>query len=194
MRKLLVPLSLVLVLLAGCPGDTSTPPGAGGGPPGSGGPPGMGGGKTIPANAISAGQLHAVPPAAWGEVDSAFGAKSISVDRDEGSLRIDFFTTSSGDPSPAGQVARFQKMIEPASAVKTDEIAVAGTSVQRVSGLGTRRTLNDKDEPSDSYPDAGLIGVVFGQTKTDLLIMVSGDAKAVEAFGPEFESWIKSFK
>jgi 3-hydroxyisobutyrate dehydrogenase-like beta-hydroxyacid dehydrogenase len=35
---------------------------------------------------------------------------------------------------------------------------------------------------------------VFGSPDAELLIMVSGDADAVEAFAPKLDEWTKSFK
>jgi hypothetical protein len=181
---------LFLTGLAGCDSSSSIPPGvssSGGGPPSSG--PSV----SVPPGGIQAGKLIAVPPESWGDPNSFGGNKSWKITNDAGDVFVSIFNPSV--PSDR-QVQRFQRMIDPASAVSIDTVAVAGTTVTRVKGKGTRLTFSDDEmtEVARQLPGEAIICAVFGQGKADLAIMVDGKAEAVEAFGPELESWIKSFK
>lgn len=183
---------LSLLIITGCENKSSTPPGVSeGGPNGPGNGPGQS--QSMPAGAISAGQHFAVPPASWGTVETNFGVKSISIDHDAGKLRVDFFNVPTAERNSDSQVARFKKMIEPASSIQVDEISADGMPVMRVSGSGTRVTLDNNNQPSDRYEGEGLIGLVFAKPEAQLLVMVSGDADAVKAFAPELEAWVKTF-
>ncbi len=188
MKTCYVCVFLSFFIFTGCENNSATPPGVS-----TGGPNGSVQSQSIPSGAISAGQHYAVPPADWGNVETNFGVKSISVENDAGNVRIDFFTVPAEVRSSDHQVARFKKMIEPAASIQVDEIVADGMSVMRVSGSGTRITLDNNDQPSDHYEGEGLIGLVFGKPESQLLMMVSGDAEAVKAFAPELEAWVKTF-
>ena len=180
-------LMIFFLICAGCDSQKAIPPGAPGGPPA--GPTAKK--NNFPPNAVSFGQIHAQPPKEWGEPRTLAGTRAFTIETENGKVFLSVF-----DPGVDSekQIARFRKMIEPASAIVQDELTVGNVKITRVSGKGTRRTFSDDEfeQVARELPGEAIIGLV--SQDSDAAIAVDGKTEAVEKFAPDLEAWIKTFK